>query len=653
MKYIKYILITVMFMSLCCVPASAVENRLSFSCSNLIDANTVVLKSAVTLKASNPQADETYAFYIRNVGKNDDYMLKDYSSASSIVWYATKEGSKELVLKIKDNKGNVTEYTQVVNVSIPSNIIFNSISLEKTEVVTNERIKVTANAVGGTNTAFKFLAQDPKGNYTTIREWETDNNILFQPTSEGTYNIIVYAKDDTGALIKRTTSLVVKAGLTKGFFINKTDNNVELKMILEDSSKYEYKFVARESDTNAWTNIGKTINGTDYSDNSSLNFDHTNIGGKSFKGLYYFRADVRNKETQEVKSYYYNYFFNYTSPKVVLNSFTISAVDYVRYKQNIKLSADATGDGVTYSFYVAPLNSTVEPHTISEGSNSANWRVLTSGSKILYVKAKDKNGNISTSSKIIHVGINYNFKLKDIETFMLDENNTEILAQAIGRDVQYKFEAYEDVDTEAIVLQDFSYNNLINYSTTTNYHRIKVTAKDVGTGDLDSKYLYLNKVKDTGDIVLDEIKINSFNVDFKNKALELSAEAEGGDNLQYKFYYLDENGDDVLIKDFSSSNTKLWTPDFEGSRDIYVMVKNSSGNTVFGKIEVCVELIKDKVNPSPGTPDLGSTGDNSEGNLPNTGSPVSKPIGAGFIALLSAFIFKFIGRIGDAFRSWR
>ena len=76
--------------------------------------------------------------------------------------------------------------------------------------------------------------------------------------------------------------------------------------------------------------------------------------------------------------------------------------------------------------------------------------------------------------------------------------------------------------------------------------------------------------------------IESFDVDKKSPQtsgtkITLKAEASGTGELQYRFLVSDPQSNWYVIRDYSTSNTCVWTTGKIGSKTLYVDVKDKEG----------------------------------------------------------------------------
>ena len=73
----------------------------------------------------------------------------------------------------------------------------------------------------------------------------------------------------------------------------------------------------------------------------------------------------------------------------------------------------------------------------------------------------------------------------------------------------------------------------------------------------------------------------------QGSALEviLKAEVESEEDLQYRFLFKDNEGNENIIRDFATSNSIAWITPTIKNKEIYVEVKDKDGNIFSEKIQ--------------------------------------------------------------------
>ena len=90
------------------------------------------------------------------------------------------------------------------------------------------------------------------------------------------------------------------------------------------------------------------------------------------------------------------------------------------------------------------------------------------------------------------------------------------------------------------------------------------------------------------DLQSDEVKVGD------KICLSVDPEAE---NLQYKFYLKDTNGNVETIRDYASDAECEWIPDKEGTYTVYVEAKDEAGNIATAHTEEITVNKKEEVIP--------------------------------------------------------
>ena len=156
-----------------------------------------------------------------------------------------------------------------------------------------------------------------------------------------------------------------------------------------------------------------------------------------------------------------------------------------------------------------------------------------------------------------------------------------LTAKATGEGtLQYKF-LIKDLSTgNWYKLRDFSTSNTYVWKTgAVGNKMLYVDVKDVNENVVRKEMSYVVKEK------LTELAVTSFTADKQSPQvtgtkITLTAEATGEGTLQYKFLIKDTSGNWYKLRDFSTSNTYIWTTGAIGNKTLYVDVKDSSENVV-------------------------------------------------------------------------
>ena len=212
----------------------------------------------------------------------------------------------------------------------------------------------------------------------------------------------------------------------------------------------------------------------------------------------------------------------------------------------------------------------------------------TSAKKIVGYKLVNSTSNTSGVFKDGTVIVTYRYIKNNeklaINSFIADKTSPQPIKTAIklttevnqnAETVQYKY--YRYLNGQYALIKDWSTNNSITIApSTVGIYNIFVGVKD-SEGEIVRKNIVFEFKK--------QLVINSFTADKTSPqptktAIKLTAKIS--DNIgipQYKYYrYL--NGQYALIKDWSTSNSITIAPRTAGTYEIYVAVRDNSGNVV-------------------------------------------------------------------------
>ena len=273
----------------------------------------------------------------------------------------------------------------------------------------------------------------------------------------------------------------------------------------------------------------------------------------------------------------------------VITSFTADKVSPQASGTKINLTAKATGTGtLKYKFLIKDSKNNWFIIRDFGTTNTTVWTAGATGDKTLYVDVKDSLGKVTRkemSYKVIA-------PLK-ITSFTADKTSPQasgtkinLTAKATGTGtLKYKF-LIKDSKNNWFAIRDFGTTNTTVWT----------------AGSTGDKTLYVDVKDSTGKVVRKEmsykvissLKITSFTTDKASPQtvgtnVKLKANATGTGTLQYKFLIKDSAGKWYVIRNYSTSNEVIWTPGSEGSKTLYVDVKDSTGKVVRKEISYIVK----------------------------------------------------------------
>ena len=242
-------------------------------------------------------------------------------------------------------------------------------------------------------------------------------------------------------------------------------------------------------------------------------------------------------------------------------------VNYVDTKGNTIATSSTLSGKVGSSYSTTPK--TISGYTLKTIPSNARGTYTRSDITVTYIYEEDeKNPPVVNSFTT------------DKASPQVSGTTVKLTVNATGEGtLQYKF-LVKDSKGNWYVLKDYSSINTYSWKTgATGTKTLYVDVKD--SNGLVTRESISYKVLDK----IDPPKISSFVADkvspqVTGTKVTLTAKATGSGTLQYKFLIKDSKGNWYIIKNYSTSNTAVWTTGATGTKTLYVDVKDSNGNVV-------------------------------------------------------------------------
>ncbi len=244
----------------------------------------------------------------------------------------------------------------------------------------------------------------------------------------------------------------------------------------------------------------------------------------------------------------------------------------------VKMVASASGGegGYTYQFVVYNMNDKKNEYVKDYSSASTiTWTPKTAGNRKVYVRVKDKAGQIVKSSELT---VSVNEKLSAAAKMATIIGGVKVTGIGAGGDgkYEYKFVMYTPATQKWTLLQNYSATNTYTWKISgTSARQIYVDVRDgngktarsaalsVGVGTLKPKVSLTTSATN--------VKAGT-SVKFTAKA------SDGSGSYQYKFLLQNPTtGKFAVLKDYSTANTYTWKAGGSGKRNVFVDVKDSKG----------------------------------------------------------------------------
>ncbi len=379
-----------------------------------ISATSVTANTEVTMtgKATGGTSPYKFAYYYKK--STDSAYTKAYVTASgsaytkntSVSFKPTTAGTYNVKINAKDDTGTVVSKEFKVTVTAA---LKNSSTISATSVTANTAVTMTGKATGGTS-PYKFAYYYKKSTdsswtkaYVTASgsAYTKNTSVSFKPTTAGTYNVKINAKDDTGTVVSKEFKVTVTAALKNSSTISATSVTANTAVTMTGkatggTSPYKFAYYYKKSTDSSWTKAYVTASGSAYTKNTSVSFKPTTAG------TYTVRINAKDDSDTVVQKE-----FTLKVTAALKNNSTISATS-VTANTAVTMTGKATGGTSPYKYAYYYKKSTdsawTKAYVTSSGSvytkyDSMTFTPKTAGTYNVRINVKDKYGEGNVVSK--------------------------------------------------------------------------------------------------------------------------------------------------------------------------------------------------------------------------------------------------------------
>ncbi len=371
-----------------------------------LSSTQVSIGEAVTVKggASGGITPYSYKISVMLPGSSTYTTLKDYNTTSSYIYKPEKSGTHMLRFECKDNYGSVNYSEAGLNVSGGSstNEFTNTSTLGATSVQSGQSVVFNGSATGGkAGYTFEYLYKiSTASSWTNIANGYTKStSAVVIPTTKGTYNAKINAKDGNGTVKTKTFTFTVTASDTS--FANKSSVSATSILIGEKitlngaavngTTPYSYAYYYKKNTGSSWVTLG-----TEYGTATSVKIK------PSAAVPYDVMINVKDK-SGNVKS---KYFSIKVKPSALVNNSTVSAESIV-LGQSVKLNGLAVGGTGKYTYALLYKKSTSSSWvTIGTKYGTDSTGSFKPGSAVSYdvmINVKDSAGTVKSKTFTVKV----------------------------------------------------------------------------------------------------------------------------------------------------------------------------------------------------------------------------------------------------------
>ena len=259
--------------------------------------------------------------------------------------------------------------------------IWNNTTVSQTNFQVGEAVTVKGAAAGG-NGDYRYEFYYKR---TTSDKWVrfgSATTATFKPSSAGSFNIRVYAKDSAGNAAVKNFTVTATAPLVNNTTVSKTNFTVGQTVTVKGaasggSGTYTYEFYYKKSTASTWTKFGSA---------TSANFKPSSAGTFSIR---VYAKDSAG--TSVVKN------FTLTAFAPLVNNTTVSKTNFT-VGQTITVKGAAAGGNGTYKYEFYYKRTTSDKWVRFGSATTATFKPASAGSFNIRVYAKDSVGNAAVKN---------------------------------------------------------------------------------------------------------------------------------------------------------------------------------------------------------------------------------------------------------------
>lgn len=298
-----------------------------------------------------------------------------------------------------------------------------------------------------------------------------------------------------------------------------------------------------------------------------------------------FRISVLVKDKDSTKEYDDYRFLDYAveSKEAKLNGISIDQVGQTQINSPVTVTASGTLESdQLYRFYVRENGNWRLAQDYSP-TNTFTWVPTRPGDYRISVHTKERH---STKAYDDYRFADFHIASNEVkmERIQADQTgaispNTPINFTAIatgGSNKEYRFWIRENGQWR--ILKDYSVSNTLTWvpEKAGNY-RISIHVKDKNSLKEYDDYSYLDYQIQEDSVKAMPLQIDKSSPQLANTTINITANASGSTNVQYRFW-VRENGEWRVLQDYSNVNTYAWKPDRPGNYRISVHMKDQNSN---------------------------------------------------------------------------
>ena len=288
---------------------------------------TVGSRMKINAAATGGSGSYTYSYYVRRKSQSSWYIKAENYTSSGIYFNVNYTGEYEVIVEVKDSKGNVQSKTLTFTAVDPVPELVNDSTVSATSAYINDKVVIKGAASGGSGDykyAFYYKLHTNSDWILKGTEYGTATSVNLYPSKAAQYDIMVNAKDSDGTVVSKTFTLDVSQNFTNNSTISATAVNVGDKVTIKGTASggsggYKYAFYYKLHSNSTWT-----LKGTEYGSATTAYLYPSNAA------QYDIMVNAKDSEG-----------------KVVSKTFTLDVRQNLTKNSTVSATADNVGDKVT------------------------------------------------------------------------------------------------------------------------------------------------------------------------------------------------------------------------------------------------------------------------------------------------------------------
>lgn len=520
-----------------------------------------------------------YQYYV--VRKGEKILLKDFSSENNYTWTPITPAEYELYVVVKDSTGTSVSDKKRITVSKPVIHIkeFNVGDGSGNSVAENNILLSTEIEKKGSVGEVKYKYYVIRnGSTILLKDYDKRSSYIWTPITPAEYKIIVEVKDANGYIWKECKEFVVRS--QKPLSIDSFEISPEDSVVKESevtlsakasggNEQIEYCYYVKRN--------GEKILLKDYSK------DNTYVWHPVTPEKYSVYLEVRDGKGRSVVT---SKEYEVKKSALEIKKFEVSPKEISEANTPIEIESLAhNGTGLyQYRFYVKRGKEKILLKDFSE-INKFTWIPFTPAKYQIVVEVRDDSGEIKMT-EVEHEVIDESLKVESFNistdsTIYVGENvSLETVARGGGKPYDFQYYVIRNGNSnDKIMLKNFSSDNKVTWTpfTPAKYDLYVVVRDSLGREVSSKKEVEVFKSL----VNIKQLYVGNGNIaqSYQNVPISVEIEAKGAvGELQYQ-YYVERNGEKIILKDFGKEKTCLWKPFTPALYQVYVEIKDSKGVT--------------------------------------------------------------------------